>query len=118
MVAGRIDGILATNATSGLQAVDAVGGASRRGRVKVGAFDLGPDTLHAVQKGKLLFAVDQQPYLQGYLPVVMLANRARYGLLPGAGRRRRDGSELRHPRERRPGARAQRALHPLTTCGV
>ena len=53
--------------------------------MKVGAFDLGPDTLRAVQKGKLLFAVDQQPYLQGYLPVVMLANRARYGLLPAQG---------------------------------
>jgi simple sugar transport system substrate-binding protein len=53
--------------------------------VKIGAFDLGPETLEAVQKGTLLFAVDQQPYLQGYLPVVMLANRARYGLFPAQG---------------------------------
>ncbi len=36
-------------------------------------------------RGKILFAVDQQPYLQGYLPVVMLANRARYGILPAQG---------------------------------
>ena len=57
----------------------------RHGRVEVGAFDLGPDTLRAVEAGKLQFAVDQQPYLQGYLPVVMLANRARYGLLPAQG---------------------------------
>jgi simple sugar transport system substrate-binding protein len=85
IVSGRIDGILADNATSGLQSVEAVGRVNRRGRVKIGAFDLGPDTLHAVQKGTLLFAVDQQPYLQGYLPVVMLANRARYGLLPAQG---------------------------------
>ena len=72
------------------------------------------------EAGKLLFAVDQQPYLQGYLPVVMLANRARYGLLPGAGRRGRHGRELRHPGERRPGARAQRALDPLkhAACGM
>ena len=42
-------------------------------------------TLRAVEAGKLLFAIDQQPYLQGYLPVVMLANRARYGLLPSQG---------------------------------
>jgi simple sugar transport system substrate-binding protein len=33
----------------------------------------------------MLFAVDQQPYLQGYLPVVMLAERARYGVFPGEG---------------------------------
>ena len=85
VVSGRIDGILAANATSGLQAVKAVADVDRRGAVKIGAFDLGPETLHAVQKGSLLFAVDQQPYLQGYLPVVMLANRARYGLFPAQG---------------------------------
>src|SRR5215210_1424364 len=85
VVSGRIDGILAANATSGLQSIDAVARVKRRGDVKIGAFDLGPDTLHAVQKGTLLFAVDQQPYLQGYLPVVMLANRARYGLFPAQG---------------------------------
>jgi simple sugar transport system substrate-binding protein len=49
--------------------------------VKIGSFDLGPDVLAAVQDGKLLFAVDQQPYL----PVVMLANKARYGLFPSQG---------------------------------
>ena len=82
LVTGRYDGVLATNATGGLQAVHGVGRAARRGRVKVAAFDLGPDVLEAVKAGKLAFAVDQQPYLQGYLPVVMLANRARYGVFP------------------------------------
>jgi simple sugar transport system substrate-binding protein len=85
IVAGRVDGILATNSLGGLHAVDAVGSTRRDGAVKIAAFDLGPDTLRAVEAGKLLFAVDQQPYLQGYLPVVMLANRARYGLLPAQG---------------------------------
>jgi simple sugar transport system substrate-binding protein len=33
----------------------------------------------------MLFAVDQQPYLQGYLPVVMLAERARHLLMPPPG---------------------------------
>jgi len=85
VTAGSIDGILATNATGGLLSIDALGKTRRRGRVEVAAFDLGPDTLRAVEAGKLLFAIDQQPYLQGYLPVVMLANRARYGLLPSQG---------------------------------
>src|SRR5688500_4335908 len=85
VVSGRIDGILAANATSGLQSVEAVSSVKRRGAVKIGAFDLGPETLQAVQKGDLIFAVDQQPYLQGYLPVVMLAYRARYGLFPAQG---------------------------------
>jgi simple sugar transport system substrate-binding protein len=85
IVAGDIDGILAANATSGLQAVDAVDRVQRAGRVKIGAFDLAPEMLQAVRTGRVLFAVDQQPYLQGYLPVVMLANYARYGLLPSQG---------------------------------
>jgi simple sugar transport system substrate-binding protein len=85
VVEDRIDGILATNSVGGLQAVDAVKGSRRAGAVQIAAFDLGPDTLRAVQAGRLLFAVDQQPYLQGYLPIVMLANRARYGLFPAQG---------------------------------
>ncbi len=85
VTAGSIDGILATNATGGLLSIDALGRTRRHGRVEVAAFDLGPEVLEAVRAGKLAFAVDQQPYLQGYLPVVLLANRARYGLLPAQG---------------------------------
>jgi simple sugar transport system substrate-binding protein len=83
--AGRIDGVLATNATGALEAVQAVERIHRPGRVRVAAFDLGPDVLEAVRKGRLLFAVDQQPYLQGYMPVIMLVNKARYGIFPSQG---------------------------------
>ena len=85
VASGRYDGVLATNATGGLAAVDGVAGARAADRVRIGAFDLGPDVLAAVKAGKLEFAVDQQPFLQGYLPVVMLANYARYGLFPAQG---------------------------------
>jgi simple sugar transport system substrate-binding protein len=37
---------------------------------KLGTFDLSPGVISAVQSGKILFAIDQQQYLQGYLPVV------------------------------------------------
>jgi simple sugar transport system substrate-binding protein len=30
----------------------------------------------------MLFAIDQQQYLQGYLPVEFLAMKKRYGLMP------------------------------------
>jgi len=53
--------------------------------VKIGTFDLGPDILKAVIAGKIEFSVDQQPYLQGYMPIEMLALRARYGLFPAQG---------------------------------
>jgi simple sugar transport system substrate-binding protein len=79
------DGVLTLNATTGglaLEAADRLGDGTR---VKIGTFDLGPEVLDAVRRGKLLFAVDQQPYLQGYLPVVLLTQRARYGLFPAEG---------------------------------
>jgi simple sugar transport system substrate-binding protein len=80
-----IDGILALNATSGIEAVQAVRRIGRSNAVKVATFDLGPDVLQAVRAHQLLFAVDQQAYLQGYLPIVLLTERARYGLFPAQG---------------------------------
>jgi simple sugar transport system substrate-binding protein len=77
----KADGVLAMNSLSGLAAVKGLAGS----RIPIGTFDLGPDVLRAVQSGRLAFAVDQQAYLQGYLPVVLLAERARYGLFPAQG---------------------------------
>jgi simple sugar transport system substrate-binding protein len=75
------DGVLAMNSLSGLAASKGLAGSG----AIVGTFDLGPDVLKAVRDGRLAFAVDQQAYLQGYLPVVFLAERARYGLFPAQG---------------------------------
>jgi len=77
-----IQGVLALNATSGGEAVTAARLAGRSGRLVIGTFDLGPDVLKAVKAGQIRFAVDQQAYLQGYLPIVLLAEKARYGLFP------------------------------------
>jgi simple sugar transport system substrate-binding protein len=82
---GRIDGLLTLNSTGGMLAVQAVRRLGRPGTVNVATFDLGPDVLKAVQRHELLFAVDQQAYLQGYLPIVLLTQRARYGLFPARG---------------------------------
>jgi simple sugar transport system substrate-binding protein len=38
--------------------------------------------LEAVKNGDLLFAVDQQQFLQGYLPVQILALHAQLGVNP------------------------------------
>lgn len=77
----RADGVLTTNSLGGLAAADALA----RTNVKIGTFDLGPDVLKAVQAGRIGFAVDQQAFLQGYLPIEMLALRARYGIFPSQG---------------------------------
>jgi simple sugar transport system substrate-binding protein len=82
---GRIDGLLALNATGGMEAVKGARQVQGIPAPKVATFDLGPDILRAVRARQLLFAVDQQAYLQGYLPVVLLTQRARYGLFPAQG---------------------------------
>jgi simple sugar transport system substrate-binding protein len=81
----RIDGLLTLNSTTGMEALQAVRRGDRSRTVKIGTFDLGPDVLRAVRDGRLRFAVDQQAYLQGYLPVALLTQRARYGLFPAEG---------------------------------
>lgn len=78
-----IDTILALGAPlSGEPTVAAVRAAGRTD-VRVASFDLSANFLRAVAEGQAAFAIDQQQYLQGYLPVVFLALQARYGLVPG-----------------------------------
>lgn len=45
-------------------------------------FDLSPGILKAVKAGHVRFTIDQQPYVQGYYPVVQLALYCRYGIMP------------------------------------
>ncbi len=49
-------------------------------------FDLTEEVATAVADGRALFAVDQQPYLQGYLPVVLLVKYRETLTMPGGGR--------------------------------
>jgi simple sugar transport system substrate-binding protein len=55
------------------------------GRITYATFGVGQDVLRGVADGLIRFAVDQQPYLQGYLPIVLLADYHRYGLMPAKG---------------------------------
>jgi simple sugar transport system substrate-binding protein len=52
-----------------------------RGFVSAG-FDLSPEILRLVKTGAIRFTIDQQPYVQGYYPVVQLAFYKRYGIRP------------------------------------
>jgi simple sugar transport system substrate-binding protein len=45
-------------------------------------FDLSAETLRMIKDGAICFAIDQQPYVQGYYPVVQLAHYCRYGIVP------------------------------------
>jgi simple sugar transport system substrate-binding protein len=65
-----VDAVLALNPDIAMAARDAVAGANSE--ATVATFDLSGDVVTAIQDGEIAFAVDQQQYLQGYLPVVFL----------------------------------------------
>ena len=56
----------------------------QRKRVKkyLATFDLSKEITQAIKDGVIEFAIDQQQYLQGYLPLVFLAQYIKYGVLP------------------------------------
>jgi simple sugar transport system substrate-binding protein len=65
-----ITAVLSLNPDIAVAARDAVAGASSD--AKLATFDLSGDVVKAIEAGEIEFAVDQQQYLQGYLPVVFL----------------------------------------------
>ena len=76
-----IEGILALGPTGAEPALQALQQSGKAGKIKFGTFDLSPTVLQAIGKGEMEFAIDQQQFLQGYLPVVFLDSYVKYGLL-------------------------------------
>jgi simple sugar transport system substrate-binding protein len=66
------DGILTLGPTGAAPALAALTESGQLGTMNLATFDLSPDVLQAILDGNMLFAIDQQQYLQGYLPVVLL----------------------------------------------
>ena len=64
------DQVIALNPDIAEAAKTAIKGASSS--AKLATFDLNPNVIKDVQAGNIEFAVDQQQYLQGYLPIVFL----------------------------------------------
>jgi simple sugar transport system substrate-binding protein len=62
-----IDGIVTLGGQVAIDAVDAVDQAGSD--AVIGTFDLSEDVVTGIQDGNILFAVDQQPYVQGFLGV-------------------------------------------------
>ena len=80
---GGYDTILTLGAgLSGEAALKALEETGNIGKVKLGTFDMSPDMLKAAAAGKVEFLIDQQQYLQGYLPIVIFAQYMRWGTMP------------------------------------
>ncbi|GAA0649569.1 sugar ABC transporter substrate-binding protein [Kutzneria viridogrisea] len=65
-----IDAVLTLNPQVALSAANAV--RDSNAKAVVSTFDLNADVVNAIKAGQVDFAVDQQQYEQGYLPIVML----------------------------------------------
>jgi simple sugar transport system substrate-binding protein len=66
-----IDGFMGTGpviAMSGLNAANDLG----LERAGVAGFDITPEIIDAIEAGSIAFTIDQQQYLQGYLPILLL----------------------------------------------
>jgi simple sugar transport system substrate-binding protein len=67
-----LKGIFAVDAGSTQTVGQIIKKYSLQNQVASGGFDLTPVTLQSIQGGSLQFTIDQQPYLQGFLPVLAL----------------------------------------------
>ncbi|MCB1485951.1 MAG: sugar ABC transporter substrate-binding protein [Bauldia sp.] len=77
-----IDGIYTLNAVPAMSALRAVEDVGRKGQVVIGTADLSNEVLEAIKAGDIAFAMDQQPYLQGFLSIQTAKQYLDYGLHP------------------------------------
>ena len=75
-----VDGVITISAPDANSAASAITQASATEKVKLASFDMDETCLDRIKNGTQLFAVDQQPYLQGYLAVSLLNGFVSYGL--------------------------------------
>lgn len=77
------DAVLTLGPTSAAPTIAALKENGMAGDIYFGTFDLGSEIVKGIKSGIINWGIDQQPFLQAYLPVVILTNYDRYGVLPG-----------------------------------
>ena len=78
-----IDGVLTLQPAIAVAANQAIDEA--KSAATLATFDVSEDVTTLIMNDKILFAVDQQPYSQGYLPVMFLTLQKRNGDVVGGG---------------------------------
>lgn len=76
---GTIDGLITISAGDADSAAIGIQQASKTDTVKLGSFDLNKAGLDRIKGGTQLYAIDQQPYLQGFLATTILASHIDFG---------------------------------------
>ena len=76
------EAILTLGPTSAHPTIRALNKTKQAGKIFFGTFDVSTEISKAIKADTINFAIDQQPYLQGYMPVVVLSLYSRYGIAP------------------------------------
>lgn len=76
------NGILTLGPNSAEPTIKLLRDTGETSKYKFITFDLSADISQGIKDGIVESAIDQQPYLQGYLPVVLLTQYKRYGVIP------------------------------------
>ena len=79
----KTDAVLTLGPTSADPTLLALDTNGMAGDIYFGTFDLGTEIVKGIKAGVIKWGIDQQPFLQAYLPVVVMTNYHRYGVLPG-----------------------------------
>ncbi len=74
-----VDGIVTISQADADAAANGIMQAGATGRVKLGGFDMNQTILDRIAHGDQMFAIDQQPYLQGFLATSVLFSHAAFG---------------------------------------
>lgn len=74
-----LDGVMALGPVAAEPALQLLNERGKIDKIKLCTFDISPPVIEALLKKQMSFAVDQQQWLQGYLPVVFFANYLKYG---------------------------------------
>ena len=86
-----VNGVFTLGPAGAAPALAALRESGKFGSIPVATFDLTPEVLTGIRDGDILFAIDQQPYLQGYLAVVLMTKYLETRAMPGGGQVIRTG---------------------------
>ena len=75
-----IDGVVTISAADADSAATGIEQAGLTGKVQLGSFDMNETCLERIKSDKQSFAIDQQPWLQGFLAVTLADGFVNYGL--------------------------------------
>ncbi len=75
-----VDGVVTISAGDANSAAIGIQQANLGAKVKLGTFDMDQATLDRIKGGTQLYAIDQLPYMQGYLAVSLVNGLANYGM--------------------------------------